>query len=379
MRKARLLTVFTIALVVLSACGKKVEQEKRIPEVFVIQAQEKPYIPSRGYSARIDSRSDVNVQAQVSGKLMKIHFHEGDQVAAGSALFSIDPAPFKATLSRANADLAKAQANKRNSERNYQRGKKLVKDGFISESEYDTLEARMLEAQASVKAAEAAVESAQVNLEFTDIRATQDGRVGRSTPAIGDVVGPQYGTLTTLVGQNDMDVVFQVPERILLAAHRKDSKVKLEDIVVAVQLSDNSEYEHTGAINYFSNRVDPASGTVEVRALIANPGDFLRPGMFVRAILRLKHPLQGLMVPQAALQVDQRGSYVLVVDKQDKVMRKNLITSERIGEDVLVNSGLEPGARVIIRGVQKARPGDKVIVMDFKPATKVNEGENSDQ
>lgn len=379
MAKVNIALCFVATIFFVAGCDKKAAKEKPVPEVFVITAEEKAYKPSRGYSARIQSRSDVDIRAQVSGELIKIHFREGDQVAKDAPLFDIDPAPYKAALAREKAGLAKSQASKRNDERNFQRGKKLVKDGFISESEFDTLEARMLESAAQVEAGLAAVDSAQVDLAYTKILAPQDGRVGRSIPAIGDVVNPGYGTLTTVVGQNDMDVVFQVPERVLLAARRPDSKIKVTDIVVAVGLADNTEYSYTGKIDYFSNRVDPTTGTIETRARIPNPNDLLRPGMFVRAILRLDHPLQGLMVPQASVQVDQRGTYVLVVDENNMVARKNLVTSERIGENVLVNSGLNVGDRVVMRGVQKARPGDVVVVSEFKPATDADEGVASDQ
>jgi len=353
----------------LAACDKPEEKKQEAPEVFVSIASEQPYRPQQGFNARIESKSDVNITAQVSGKLLAIHFKEGDQISAGDPLFDIDPAPYKAALSRAKAELAKAEANKQSAEKNFERGEKLVKDGYISGSEYDTLEARMLETAAAVESAKAAVESAQVDLEYTSIKASQDGRVGRARVAVGDVVSPQSGTLTTLVGQDGMEVVFQLPEKLLMAVTKRDSKITVKDIVVAVTLSDGSEYAHTGTIDYFSNRVDATTGTLEARASLPNPEDQLRPGLYVRAMLRLKEPLQGLMIPQAAVQVDQRGTYVLAVDDNDSVTRINLITGERIGENVLVNSGLDVGARVIVRGVQKVRPGTKVTVSEMKPAT----------
>ncbi len=356
------------------ACEKKAPESVQAPEVFVIVASEQPYHPNRSFNARIESKSDVDITAEVSGKLLAIHFKEGDNVEAGAPLFDIDPAPFKAALARANAELSKAKANKSNATKNFERGKKLVKDGYISGSEYDTLEARELESMAAVEAAEAAVASAEVDLEYTSIKAPHAGRVGRAKPSVGDVVSPGYGSLTTLVGQNDMEVVFQLPEKILLAVQRKDTKVKLEDIEVAVIMPDGVEYPHTGTIHYFSNRVDSTTGTLESRAAVPNPDDVLRPGLFVQAKLRLKQPLQGLMVPQATVQVDQRGTYVLAVDEQDSVTRKNIMTGERFGENVLVNSGLEVGDRVIIRGVQKARPGTKVTVSEYKPATEAATG-----
>lgn len=374
----RVLSVL-FTLLLLTACGDKPAPEPVKQEVFVVTVEEQPYHPSRAYNGRIRSKSDVDIMAQVSGELIAIHFKEGDRITAGSPLYNIDPAPYKAQLSQAKAELARATANEANARKNFERGKKLVTDGFISQSEFDTLEARALEAEAAIKSAEAAVESAQVNLDFTTIKAPQDGRVGRSKPAIGDVVGPQTGALTTLVGEGGKDVIFQLPEKLLLALRNAERQISVNDVVVALELPDGSKYPETGRIDYFSNRVDATTGTIETMAHLPDPDDILRPGMFVKVTLKLEQPLMGLMIPQAALQVDQQGTYVLGVDDSDTITRKNLIVGERFGENTLVNSGLEAGTRIVIRGVQQVRVGDTVIATPFEPATKAAEGDTSDQ
>jgi len=376
MRAAILLLLASLSLI---ACDKPQQQVQEDPEVFVVTVEEQPYKPSRGFNGRIRSSTDVDIMAQITGELIAIHFKEGDNITAGSPLFDIDPAAYRAAAAKAKADLARTQANQANALKNYERGKKLIEDGFISASEFDTLEARHLESAAATQAAEAALESANVDLAYTSIKAPQDGRVGRSNPAIGDIVSPQYGALTSLVGQDGMDVVFQLPEKLLLSLRHNESDITVADINVSLELPDGSLYEETGKVDYFSNRVDPRTGTLETMAHMPNPNDFLRPGMFVKVILQLNHPLKGLMVPQAAVQVDQRGTYVLAVDENNMVVRKNLITGERRGENTLVNSGLDAGTRVIIRGVQQARPGQKVQASVYKPATEASEGENSDQ
>lgn len=364
------------AVFLVSSCDEKAQPTTEPQEVFVVEAKEQPYNPHRGFNARIDSKTDVNISAEVSGKVLAIHFREGDQVLAGTPLFDIDPAPYKANLSKAKAELTKAKANLANANKNFARAKKLVSDGYISASEFDELESRELEAAAAVEAAEAALESAQVDLEYTTIKAPQDGRVGRAKPSVGDVVNPSYGPMTTLVGQEGMQVVFQVPEKLLLSS-RTGRKVAPEDIEVRLTMPDGSQYDQIGSIDYMSNRVDPTTGTVEVRANIANPNDVLRPGMYVQADVQLKNPVTGLMIPQSALQVDQQGTYVLAVDDSDSVTRINIQTGDRQGENVLVSSGLDAGTRVIVRGVQKARPGATVVVSEFKPATEANAGSAS--
>ncbi|MGB1466313.1 MAG: efflux RND transporter periplasmic adaptor subunit [Alcanivorax nanhaiticus] len=361
------------ALLLIGACDDA-PQKALPPEVFVVTAEEQPYHPQRNFSARIASKTDVNISAEVSGKLLAIHFREGDEVKAGDPLFDIDPAPFKAALSRAQAELANAKAANSVARKNFSRAKELLDKGFISRSEYDSLEGQVLQTNASVEGAHAAVETAQVDLDYTAIKAPQDGRVGRAVPAVGDVVSPNTGTLTTLVGKEGMEAVFQLPEKLLLSARNKDNPVSLDDIEVAVILPDGSEYAHLGSITYLANRVDPTTGTLEVRSALPNPDDLLRTGLYVQAQVRFKKPLMGLMIPQAAVQVDQVGTYALAVDGSDMVTRKNIETGQRFGENVLVTSGLDAGARIIVRGVQKARPGSLVTVSDYKPATEASSG-----
>ena len=246
--------------------------------------------------------------------------------------------------------------------------------GYISDSEYDTLKARQQEAEAAEQSARAARESAQVDLSYTHIEAPQAGRVGRSIASVGDVVSPGFGTLTTLVGGNDMQAVFQIPERLLTEAAMSDNQPKPSEIEVGLELPNGSEYPYTGNIVYVSNRVDSNTGTVEVRAAMPNPRDLLRPGMFVQAHVRLKQSLSGLMIPQAALQVDQQGTYVFTVNTNNLVLRNNLMTGDRFGENVLVTEGLVAGEKVILRGIQKVRPGSEVQVSDYKPATDPHTG-----
>lgn len=363
-------------LVMLAACQPAEPKAKPVPDVFVTPATPQQYHPEASFNARIESRSDVEIKAQVSGKLTAIHFTEGETVVAGAKLFDIDPAPFHAAVKKAEADLARAKAAETNAVRNFTRGKTLVKDGYISGAELDNLQSKQDEAIAAARSAEAALERAQVDLAYTTITASQAGKVGRSIRAVGDIVGPETGALTTLVGDSDMDVVFQLPETLLLSVRFGESgRPKVEDVELRLILPNGSEYSESGRITYLSNRIDAATGTVEVRGQLANPNGLLRPGMFARATLRIKTPVTALMVPQAAVQVDQRGPYVLIVAADNTVARKNIQTGERVGENVIVTTGLEEGAQVIVRGTQKARPGDTVKSLPFQPATAPSTGD----
>lgn len=368
--------LFAGLLVMLAACQPAEPKAKPVPDVFVTPATPQQYHPEASFNARIESRSDVEIKAQVSGKLTAIHFTEGETVVAGAKLFDIDPAPFHAAVKKAEADLARAKASETNAVRNFTRGKTLVKDGYISGAELDNLQSKQDEAIAAVRSAEAALERAQVDLAYTTITASQAGKVGRSIRAVGDIVGPETGALTTLVGDSDMDVVFQLPETLLLSVRFGESgRPKVEDVELRLILPNGSEYSESGRITYLSNRIDAATGTVEVRGQLANPNGLLRPGMFARATLRIKTPVTALMVPQAAVQVDQRGPYVLIVAADNTVARKNIQTGERVGENVIVTTELEEGAQVIVRGTQKARPGDTVKSLPFQPATAPSTGD----
>ncbi|MCK0154362.1 efflux RND transporter periplasmic adaptor subunit [Alcanivorax sp. S6407] len=363
-----------LTILFLGACDDAPPPAAPLPEVFVVTASEQPYQPERTFTARIDSRSDVNITAQVSGKLTAVHFREGDNVEAGAPLFDIDPAPYEAALARAQAEHERARATLADARNNLDRAGKLIDKGYISDSEYDTLKTRKLEAEAAEQSARAALESARVDLSYTRISAPQAGRVGRSIASVGDVVSPGFGTLTTLVGGNDMQAVFQIPERLLTDAAMSENQPKPSEIEVGLEMPNGSDYPYTGNIVYVSNRVDSHTGTLEVRAAMPNPRDLLRPGMFVQAHVRLKESLQGLMIPQAALQVDQQGTYVFTVNKENRVLRNNLMTGDRFGENVLVSEGLQVGDRVILRGIQKVRAGSEVKALDYKPATTPHAG-----
>jgi len=364
----RVATIICLAII-LAACGEQEIPALKKPEVFVILASAQPYQPSRTYNARIQSTSDVDIIAQVSGELLKIQFTEGERVNKSDLLFEVDSKAYDAELARAESELNATITELDIAEKNYRRGKELVDAGSISESDFDKLTAKRRRAESEVESFQARVDSAQINVDYTRIRAPIEGRIGRSVPSIGDLVGPDFGALTTLIGNDDMQAVFQLPERLVLRLKKPGTDISVEDIIASIIMEDDTEYGHSARISYLSNRVDPATGTIEARINIPNPDNLLRPGMFVRTILRLEKPVQSLVVPQAAVQVDQLGSYVFIVDDSDKVVRKNIETDDRIGENVVIIDGLDAGDRVIVRGIQRVRPGDAVMVSDFIPAT----------
>jgi len=355
------LFIMAASAVFITACSKEAPPP-RVVEVVVDEVIAEPYLPKSQYVGRLRARDDVAIQAKVTGYLLSRDFREGDLVEAGSVLYTIDSSEYAAELARAKADLAAAIANQANAARNYTRGEELLPKGAISQSEMDGLTAKKLEADARIEASRAQVTSAEVNLGFTRMTAPITGRIGRSKVSPGDLVGPNSGNLTTLVSIDPIQALFQVSEDTYTAvvAARMDEGLNadaLRDIEVSLELTNGVIYPEVGKIDYFANRVDIDTGTLEARALIPNSHSVLVPGQYVRVILQGTNFLEGIFAPQAAVQADQQGSFVLLVDGSSIVVRRNVELGERFDDRVLVKKGVEEGDRVIVRGLQQVRAG----------------------
>jgi len=350
-----------------SACADEPPPPPTV-EVVVDEAVLAPHTPRASFVGRLSAIDDVAIEAQVTGYLTARPFKEGQFVDAGEVLFKIDPAVFEAQVARARADLARAQATQANAERNFRRGQELVPAGNISESEMDKLRAAKLEADAGVAAAQAALKTAEVNLSYTTIRAPISGRVGRSAHATGDLVGPNTGVLTTLVSVDPVYAIFQLSEAtyvqvLVQRMNRGDTEslneTDLSNVIVKLELQNGVYYPLTGRIDYFANRISADTGTLEARAVIPNPDGLLVPGQYVKVEIIQEESTQALFVRQAAVQADQQGSFVLVVEG-GTVQRRNVVLDERVEDKIVVLQGLKAGEQVIVRGLQQVRPGQPV-------------------
>ncbi|MFT6680565.1 MAG: membrane fusion protein (multidrug efflux system) [Haliea salexigens] len=335
--------------------------------VVVDTVRVEPYQAQSVYVGRLVARDDVTIRASVSGYLMERSFNEGEQVQAGDVLYVIDPSEYVAALAIARADLAAAKANQTNAQRNYQRGLELLPKSAISQVEMDNLTAQKLDADARIESAQAQVTAAEVNLGFTTIKAPISGRIGRSQVSPGDLVGPSSGDLTTLVSIDPIEALFQVSEATYIdqISQRVTANPTVDDlknIEVTLELADGLQYPEVGQIDYFGNRIDAATGTMEARARIPNPYGLLVPGQYVRVTLQDTALKEGLFVPLAAVQADQQGTFALVVADDGTVQRSNAQLGERLDDMVLVTGGLQAGDRVIVRGLQQVRPGMPVII-----------------
>jgi len=369
-------TALVLGIALLAACSREVPAPREV-EVVVDTVAEEPYQPTYRHVGRLQAENDVAIQPRVTGYLQSRDFREGELVSAGDVLYTIDASEYQAALARAQADLAAAKANAANADSNYRRGLELLPKGAIAQSEMDNLKAKKRDADARIESAEAQVTSARVNLDFTKIRAPISGRIGHSTASVGDLVGPTTGDLTTLVSIDPIDVQFQISEATYVAAIgnslNRDREKEIRDrIEVSVELTTGVPYPEVGRIYYLANRIDQATGTLEARARIPNPLSALVPGQYVRVTLRDTELKEGLFLPQAAVQADQQGNFVLTVTPDGVVERHNVTLGERRDDKVLVAGGVAAGDTVIVRGLQLVRPG---MAVQIKPISGLEQTE----
>jgi membrane fusion protein (multidrug efflux system) len=268
------------------------------------------------------------------------------------------------------AELASAEANRSNTAVELRRGEELAKKKDIPQAEVDARRAADEMAAAQILEARAALELAQINLGYTEIYAPIAGRIGRADLSVGNLVGPDTGVLATIVSQNPIYVTFPVSQRQLLA-HRSERG----DPVVRVTLPDGTPYEHPGKLNFLDVQVDPSTDTVTVRAELPNPDRVLVAGQFVGVRVERGEPERVLTVPQASLQLDQAGPYLLVVGGDNKVEARRVTLGAVDGAQVVVQTGLQNGDKVIVDGIQKVRPGMAVVASEAATGAPVGESQ----
>ena len=351
----------------LAACDQAAEAPADVsappPAVTVISLQPTEVTPGFSFNGRVVAVDEVQLRARVTGFLEERLFEEGADVDAGDLLFVIEKAPYQAVVEQRRAELASAEANRANTSAQLQRGEELVKNNNIPQAEVDQRRAADQMAAAQILEAQAALKQAQLNLGYTEIRAPIAGRISRADFSSGNLVGPDSGVLATIVSQDPIYVTFPVSQRELLA-HRGERG----DPVVRVTLPDGTLYEHPGKLNFLDVQVDPGTDTLTVRAELPNPDRLLIDREFVGVRVERGEPRRVLAVPQAAIQVNQAGPYVLVVGNEDKVEARRVRLGALEGVQVVVEDGLNDGDRVIVEGIQKVRLGMAVAVSEAPPA-----------
>ncbi|TAJ71672.1 MAG: efflux RND transporter periplasmic adaptor subunit [Phenylobacterium sp.] len=364
-----ILTGAAIALaVLLSACGAKAPAgpDPNAPApVGVVVVRTEPVALTMELSGRTSASLVSEVRPQVNGVIQARLFQEGSNVRAGQALYQIDPATYRASLDSANAALAQAQATATSAKLKADRYKELVAINAVSKQDNDDAQAAAQGAAANVLAQRAAVQQARINLDYTQVRAPISGRIGKSTVTPGALVTANQATALATVqdlGKIYVDVTQSAADllklRRAMAAGAVDAPTSAQ---VRLVLEDGSTYPIAGTLAFSDITVDEGTGSIGLRAIFPNPNGALLPGLYVRARLEQGVATSGILAPQAAVSRDPKGSAtVYVVDAAGKAQLRPITVSRTVGDKWLVTSGLKPGERVIVEGLQKVRPGGAV-------------------
>ncbi len=365
--RPRLLALAAVALV-LSACGGEQEQQAPPPpEVGVITVQPATVPLTKDLVGRLGAYRSADVRARVPGVLQERLYQEGSDVNEGDVLFRIDPAPYQADLSAAQASLSQAQANAANARAAAERARSLAPQNFISRADLDNALAAERSATASVESARAALQSSQINLGYATVRAPISGRASQQQVTEGALVGQGTPTLLTTVDQIDplyVNFSMSVGE---LQEIRGAQLEQSGPASVEVLLGDGTVYDQPGEIDFSGDVVDPSTGAVSLRATLPNPDRRLLPGAYVTLKATLGAQRGLYLVPQAAVQRDHSGAYVMVVADGDVVARRNIVTARAQGGQWVVSEGLSPGERVIVSGLQRVQPDAPAVPVPWQP------------
>lgn len=315
----------------------------------------------RNYSGRLEAVDRVEIRPQVSGNLTEVHFRDGSLVKQGEVLFTIDPRPYAAAVERAQAQLASASAHSAYASSELARAQHLVMDNAISEKDFEERQNDARQAAASVMDAQAALRIARLNLEYTQIRAPIDGRISRAEVTTGNLVtAGESKPLTTLVSSGKLYASFDVDERDFL--RYVDPAKSAADVALPVYmgLADENGYPRKGRISSVDNRLDPSSGTIRVRAVFGNPDGRLVPGLYARIRLGGGQPHSAVLVDEKAVGTDQNKRFVLVVDSKNRTVYREVHLGDNQDGLTVITDGLKPGERIVVNGLQRVHPGDKV-------------------
>lgn len=307
-----------------------------------------PLQPATEYIAKIEPVEDVQIRSEVSGYIAAVHFTEGSLVKAGDLLFTIDRNSYQAAADAAAAELNRAQ-------KLYDR-MKLADARSISKADMDAAESALLRAKAAVKLA-------QVSLDYTEIKAPVSGRIGSAYVTKGNYVAASSGALARIVQIDPVRVTFSMTDREYLKFRQQELAGAGQVRVAQLRLPDGTLLPVVGKKEFDDNAMNPATGTIAVRYLFENRDGLLVPGGYAVALLRNPDSEKGLKIPQKALLLDQYGPSVLTLDEKNTVGMARVVTGPQIGPDVVVLSGLKEGDRIIVDGIQKARPGAAVNVI----------------
>ncbi len=374
MRTRRIVITSGLGVVVISLAALTLNSraEDKAPAAPPLQAVTVAPVPEREisewdeFTGRLEAVDQVEIRPRVSGYIQRVTFTEGREVRKGEVLFQIDPRPYQAELDRAQAELDRAKSAAALAANDVRRADPLVKAQAISREEYDSRTSAEAQGGASVKAAEAAVETARLNLEWTRVRSPISGRVSNALVTPGNLVeaGQPATLLTTVVSLDPMYVYFDSDEQTYLRyagrARNNGSNWRDGKLVVHLGLANEDGYPHEGRLDFVDNQIDPNTGTIRTRAVFSNKSRALTPGLFARVKLVGDHKRKALLVRDAAIGTDQDRKFVLVVGPGDSLVYRPVVAGRLVDGLRIIDSGLQPNERVVVNGLMRVRPGMKV-------------------
>jgi RND family efflux transporter MFP subunit len=367
----RLAPLVLAVVPLLGACGQGEQKQAAPPPpaVTVAKPVKQTVTDYDEYVGRFVAVDMVEVRARVSGYLDKVHFTDGQIVKQGDLLFTIDRRPFEATIAQARANLAQARANLAFATSDLARASQLVRDRTITEQTFDQRTQAKSVAEASVAAQEAAVRQAELDLQFTELKAPVSGRTGDRRVSEGNLVtggtGGSTTLLATIVSTDPIRFEFTFDESSYLRYERlgidvKDSSKPNSGIEVSIKLIDEQEFTHKGRMDFVDNVIERASGTIRGRAQIPNPKGLFTPGMFARVRVPGSLPYEGLLVPDVAIGSEQVRKYVMVVNADNTAVQKYVTLGQLVGNLRVITEGLSADDRVVVNGLARIRPNIKV-------------------
>ncbi len=373
MRYAMVIGLLSV-LPLISACERAApaaNAEQPVPKVTVSAAVSQETIDADEYTGQTEASETVEIRARVFGYLKSIDFQDGDYVKEGQTLFTIEPDEYEAIHQQSVSRIELNQAGLAFAKAKHARNEKLVRTGAVTPEEYEESNTAVLEAEAKITAAKADANRTAVDLKYTVIKAPISGRIDRALVSKGNLLtgGQGSGTLLTkIVEEKPMYVYFDVDERSLLGYMRQRGEsrqtapgsLRQEGIPCYLQLADEDDFPHEGKIDFAASEVNTSTGTARIRAVFPNEDRALASGLFVRVKIPVSKPYEALMIPERALATDQNIKFVYVVGADNTATRRTVELGEQRGEMRIVTSGLAAGDRVIVKGLQRVKPGQKV-------------------
>ncbi|GAS70531.1 multidrug resistance protein MdtE precursor [Salmonella enterica] len=375
-RKCLLLIPLFFSSVIITACDNKPAVKTAMePEVGVVtlapsSVNIKSELPGRAVSFEI-----AEIRPQVGGIIIKRNFIEGDKVSKGESLYQINPAPLQARLDAARGALAKAQATANNVRLTLNRQSALIKSNYVSRQDYDTTRSQLNEAEANVVVAKADLEQATINLRYANVTSPIEGISGKSSVTVGALVTANQGNALVTVQRLDpiyVDLTQSVQDFLRLKEEKASGKIAQQKgkIPVELMLENGKPYRYTGTLEFSDPAVDETTGSVTLRAVFPNPEGEILPGMYVTALLDEGSQQNVLMVPQQGITHNAQGkATALILDQENVVQLREINAVKAVGNQWLVTTGLHPGDRVIVSGLQRIRPGIKAKILAAKPNT----------